>query len=75
MEVDAVGVLGLLAAHRELAFNQFDREVAGREAGHGKDDPQSILADPLDIVGGIALGILGQPVERALKLVEAQQQG
>jgi hypothetical protein len=76
MEKYPVGiVIGLLAADRELVFHQFDGKIAGRKARHGENDAQAIFTDPLDIVRRVALGILGQSVERALKLVEAQQQG
>ena len=71
MQVDAVGVVGLLAPHRQLVLDQLDGEVVGREAGHGQGDAQAVLADPLDIVGRVALGVLRQPFERALELVES----
>ena len=70
-----VTVVGLLAADGKLALHKLDGEIGGREAGDRQDDTQPVFADPLDIVGRIALGILGQPVECALELVEAQKQG
>jgi hypothetical protein len=73
MEVDAGGVVGLLAPHGQLVFHQLDGEVVGREAGHGQGDPQPVFADPLDIVGRIALSVLRQPFEGALELVKPQQ--
>ena len=75
MQIDPVALVGLLAADRELVFDDFDHQAVAGEAGHGQRDAQPVLADPLDIVGGIAFCALGQTVERALELVEAQQQG
>ena len=75
MEKDAVGIVGLLAADRELVLDQFDHQIVGREAGHGQHDAQAVLADPLDIVRRVALGALGQAIKGALELVETQQQG
>ncbi len=72
---DGAHAIGIFSADGKPMAAAPSFEVAGREAGHREDDPEAVLADPLDIVGGIALGILGQPVERALELVEAQQQG
>ena len=59
MEEDPVGVVGLFAADGQLAFDQLDDEVVGREAGDGQGDAQTVLADPFDIVGRIALRALG----------------
>ena len=74
MEKDASAVVGLLAAHRELVLDQLDGEIVGCEARHGERDAKVVLADPLDVVRRIALGVLGQSIERALELVKTQQQ-
>src|SRR5471030_498997 len=74
MEIHAVRLVDLLAAHRELVLDQFDRQILGAETRDGERDAQAVLADLLDIVRRVAFGALGQPVERALELVEAQQQ-
>src|SRR5271170_6071470 len=75
MEIDPVLVLFLLAADDELVVLDLDREIVHGETGDRERDAQRILADLLDIIGGIAVGRgLGDAVERTLEMVEAQQQ-
>jgi hypothetical protein len=75
VEVDAFAIVGLFAADGELVLDEFDRELIAGEAGNRQGDAQPVVAGPLDIVGRIALGVLGEPVERPLELIETQQQG
>ncbi len=75
MEEHPRRVVGLLAAHRQLVLDQLDHQVVDREPGDGQGDAQPVLANPLDVVRRVALGVLGQSVQGALELVEAQQQG
>src|SRR6185437_7203760 len=74
MEEDPIGLVGLLATHRELVLDQFDHQLLDREACNGQRDAQAVLADFLDIVRRVAFGVLRQAIERALELVETQQQ-
>jgi hypothetical protein len=74
VEVDALGVVDLLAADDQLVVLDLDTEVGHGEAGHGQRDPQPVLADLFDVVGRVALGrTLGHSFERPLELVEAEQ--
>src|SRR5215471_4796672 len=76
MQINALRIINLLAAHDELVVLDRDAEITHREAGYREGDPQGILAKLLDIVGRIPIARdLADPVERPLKMVEPQEQG
>ena len=75
VEMDAVGVVGLLAADDELVFLDRDRQVGHRKPRHRQGDAQLVLAELLDTVGRIAVaGDLVDPIERPLERLKTQQQ-
>src|SRR5258707_136168 len=75
MEIDALAVIGLLAADDELVVLDRDRQIGHREAGDRERDAQLVFAELLDVVGWIPVtGDLVDPVERPLEMLEAQQQ-
>src|SRR6185369_6412637 len=55
MQVDALAIVVLLAAHHQLVVLDLDREVSHGETGHRQRDAQRVLAGLLDIVGRIAV--------------------
>src|SRR6185437_6120999 len=55
MEVDAVGLVDLLAADDKLIVFELNRQFLGLEACHGQGQPQRGLAYLLDIVRRIAV--------------------
>src|SRR5258707_13064539 len=74
VEIDAVLVVGLLAAHDELVVLDLDVEIGHREAGDGERDAQGILAGLLDIAGWIAVARrLADAIERSLELIETKK--
>ena len=80
MEVLPGLLLALAAADRELVFLDGDVEfVAGETRDRQRDSqpfgPAVFADDPLDIVGRITVGGLGDPIERPLDLVEAEKEG
>ena len=71
-------VVLLPAANDELALLERHVELIAGEARHRKRDAQPLRAvgvarNALDIVGRIAVRSLGDPIEHALDLVEAEQ--
>src|SRR6185369_390320 len=75
IEIDPVRVILLLAAHSQLIVFELDFQLFQSKAGHRQGDPQAVIADLLDIIGGVAFRAgLGDPVQGALELVEAEQQ-
>src|SRR5262249_14894053 len=73
-------VILLAPADDELAFLDGHVELIAGEARDRQRDPQplgavGIAGDPLDVVGRIAVGRLGDAVERALDLVKSEQEG
>ena len=76
MKVNAAAVvLVLLALDKQLVVDGLDRQVAFAEAGNGQRDAEPVLAELLDIVRRITIrGFLRDPVERALELIESEQQ-
>jgi len=76
MQIDALSVIGLLAADHELIVFNLNREIGDGKSGHGQSDAQSVLADLLDVVRRICVRrSFRHPIERALELVEPEQQG
>src|SRR5262245_59789292 len=80
MEVMALLVVLLPPANDELALLDRHVELVASEAGDRQGDPQALglavlAGDPLDIVGRIAVGGLGDAVERTLDLVKSEQEG
>src|SRR6266704_2813408 len=74
MEIDAILVVDLLAAHDELVVLDLHGEVAHREAGNRQGDAELVLARLLDIVGRVAVSRnLADAVERPLEMIEAEQ--
>ena len=55
-------------------LSSWDLEILHGEAGHGQGDPQPFGGGLLDVVGGVALGVLLHPVEHLLEMVEAEEQ-
>ena len=45
MQIDALRVVGLLAADHQLVVLDRDRQIGHREAGHGEGDAQRVLAE------------------------------
>ena len=75
MDEHAIAVVDLLAAHDELIAFERQNEIVGGEPGDGQRDAQAVLADLFVIVGRITVAAMfGDTVERALELVEAEQQ-
>jgi hypothetical protein len=66
-----VAILRLAADHHQHVLAGGDVDVAGREAGDGERDPVAVVAQFLDVVGRVIVGLLGagafeeieQPVE------------
>ena len=72
-------VVLLTAADDQLAFLDRNVELIAGETGDGQRDAQPfgvcrVARQPLDVVGRIAVGCLGDAVEQTLDLVEAQQE-
>src|SRR6185437_12520667 len=75
MKVDAILVVGLLAAHDELIVLDLHAQIVHGEAGDGERDAQRVLAGLLDIVGRIAVARrLADAIEGTLELIESQKQ-
>src|SRR5215469_15037027 len=75
MEVDALALLLLLAAHDELVVLDDETQVIEREARDREGQAQRILAGLLDVVRWIAVTLrLGDAIEHALEMIEAQKQ-
>src|SRR5262249_39111438 len=73
-------LVALTTADRELVFLDGDVELVAGEARNRQRDAQPLWpavfsGDPLDIIGRITVGGLGDPVERPLDLVEAEKEG
>src|SRR5262249_62092435 len=71
-------VVLLPPADDELAFLDGHLELLPGEAGHREGDPEpfgiaAFARQPLDVVRRIAVGSLGNAIERSLDLVEAKQ--
>jgi len=81
MQIVAFLVVGLAAANKELVLLNRDVELVARETGNGKRNPQPFRLrvgprNALDIVGRVALcRRFGDAAQRALDLVEAEQEG
>ena len=72
-------VVLLPSADHQLTFLDADVELVAGEAGDGERDAQPlrilrVARQPFDVVGRVAVGPLGDAVEHALDLVEAQQE-
>lgn len=74
-------IVGLSAANGELIVLKRHFDLVSRETGHRERDAQAldaraILADPLDIIGRVAVrASLGEALDEALHLIEPQEQG
>src|SRR5262249_1319081 len=80
MEVLVLLVVLLPAADNELALLDRHVELIAGEPRDGQRDPQALglavlAGNALDVVGRIAVGGLGDAVERTLDLVESEQEG
>ena len=53
VQIDALGVVGLLAADHQLVVLDRDRQVAHRKAGDREGNAQLVVAELLDVVGRI----------------------
>src|SRR5262249_48245445 len=72
-------VVLLASADDELAFLDAHVELVAGEAGHRESDAKTlgelgIATEPLDVVGRITVGTLGDAVEHALDLVKSEQE-
>lgn len=75
MEEDpALRIVPLAAADDELIVLLRDLQVVHGEAGHGQRNAQPVLGRLLDIVGRVTVGVLGNPVEHLLEVVEAKEE-
>ena len=75
MQINPLGIVGLLAADDELIILDGDAEIAHRKSGDGEGDAQRIFAELLDVVGRIPVARdLADAVERPLEMVETEQQ-
>src|SRR5262249_15005556 len=79
MEVLARFVVLLTPANHQLAFLDADIELIPRESCNCERNTQAlrvlpITGQPLDVVGRIAIGHLGNAIEHALDLVEAEEE-
>src|SRR5262249_19919425 len=80
MEVVVLLVVLLAPADDELALLDRHVELIAGEARDRERNPQALglavlTGDPLDVVGRVAVGSLGDAVERTLNLVESEQEG
>src|SRR5438477_7045746 len=76
MQVNALALVLLLATHDELVVLQKDVEIIERESRHRQRQAQRLLAGLLDIVRRIAIALrLGDAIEHALEMIEAEEQG
>jgi hypothetical protein len=78
VEVLAAFVVLLASADHQLTFLDADVELVAGESGNRKRDAQPfgvlpVMRQPFDVVRRIAVGALGNAVEHALDLIEAQQ--
>jgi len=74
MQIYALGIVRLLAAHDELIILNRNPEVAHCEAGHREGNPQGILAKLFDVVGRISVSRnLADSIERSLEVIEPQE--
>src|SRR5262249_21335154 len=79
MEIVVLLVVLLAPADHELTLLDRHVELIAREARDRERDAQTLglavlAGDPLDIVGRVAVGGLGDAVERTLDLVESEQE-
>src|SRR5579883_427983 len=75
VEIDALAVVLVLAPHDQLIVLDHDAQVIEREARHRQREAQRMLPGLLYVVGRIAVGLsLGDTVEHALEMVEAEKQ-
>src|SRR5215470_641026 len=75
MQIDALALLLLLAAHDELVVLDDETKILQREAGDGQGQTQRLLAGLLHVVGRVAVGLgLRDAIEHAFEMVEAQEQ-
>ena len=75
----ALLVILLPSTNDELALLDRYVELVAGEARDCQRDPQAVglavgTSDPLDVVGRIAVGSLGDAIERTLDLVEPEQE-
>ena len=71
-------VLALPSAHDKLVLFSRDFEIAFRKSGDGQRDAQSVALSicalhALYVIGRIAVGGFGEPLERSLHGVETKQ--
>src|SRR6266851_1032119 len=75
VQIDALPIVGLLAADHQLVVFDGDAQIGHREAGDSEGDAQLVFAELLDVVRRIAVaGDLVDPVERPLEMLEPQEQ-
>jgi len=79
MEIVALLIVLLPSADDELAFLDRYIELVAGETRDCQRDAQAVglavcAGDPLDVVGRIAVGSLGDAVERTLDLIEPEQE-
>ena len=79
VEIMALLVILLPSTNDELALLDRYVELVAGEARDCQRDPQAVglavgTSDPLDVVGRIAVGSLGDAIERTLYLVEPEQE-
>jgi len=80
VEIVAGLVVLLPAADDQLVLLDSHVELIAGETRNRQRDPQTfrlavLACDPLDVVGRIAVGGLGDAVERTLDLVKSEQEG
>lgn len=67
-------IVPLAATDNQLVILLRDLQVIHRETRDSEGDPQPVLGGLLDVVGGVAVRVLGDPVEHLLKMIEAEEQ-
>jgi hypothetical protein len=74
VQIHPLRIIRLLAAHDELVVFNRNAEVTHRKASYREGNPQSILAELLDIVRRISIARnLADPIERPLEMIEPQE--
>ena len=74
-EVAALAVVLVAPANHQLVVLLRDLQVVHAEARDGERDAEPGFAGLLDVVGRVAVGVLGDPFEHLLEMIEAEEQG
>ena len=67
------GIFGLFATYNKLPIFDCDGQILIGETGDRKRDPEGVIRDLLDIVGGISILGLSCPFDQPFELIEPKK--